>query len=63
MKKKRLEFVIVRSIIMLLLVFAILMIIIGYRRFTRYYTHEYTDSAYRTALTAAALIKVDNLFY
>lgn len=61
MKKKRLEYVIVRSIILLLLVFAVLMIIIGYRRFTRYYTHEYTDSAYRTALTAAALIKVDNL--
>ena len=61
MKKKRLEFVIVRSIIMLLLVFAILMIIVGYRRFTRYYTNEYNNSAYRTALTAAALIKVDNL--
>lgn len=61
MKKKRLEYVIVRSIILLLLVFAVLMIIIGYRRFTRYYTHEYNDSAYRTALTAAALIKVDHL--
>lgn len=60
-KNKRLEFVIIRSIILLLFVFAVLMIIVGYRRFTRYYTHEYTDSAYRTALTAAALIKVDNL--
>ena len=37
------------------------MVIVGYRRFTRYYTHEYNDSAYRTAKTAAALIKVDNI--
>ena len=60
-KNKSLEFVIVRSIVLLLLVFAILMVVVGYRRFTRYYTHEYNDSAYRTAKTAAALIKVDNI--
>ena len=60
-KNKSLEFVIVRSIVILLLSFAVLMVIVGYRRFTRYYTHEYNDSAYRTAKTAAALIKVDNL--
>ena len=60
-KNKSLEYVIVRSIVLLLLVFAVLMVIVGYRRFTRYYTHEYNDSAYRTAKTAAALIKVDNL--
>ena len=60
-KNKSLEYVIVRSIVILLLSFAVLMVIVGYRRFTRYYTHEYNDSAYRTAKTAAALIKVDNL--
>lgn len=37
------------------------MVVVGYMRFTRYYTHEYNDSAYRTAKTAAALIKVDNI--
>lgn len=60
-KNKSLEYVIVRSIVILLLSFAVLMVIVGYLRFTRYYTHEYNDSAYRTAKTAAALIKVDNL--
>jgi len=60
-KNKSLEYVIVRSIVILLLSFAVLMVIVGYRRFTRYYTHEYNDSAYRTAKTAAALIKVDNI--
>ena len=55
------EFVIVRSIVILLLVFSILMVVVGYMRFTSYYTHEYNDSAYRTAKTAAALIKVDNI--
>ena len=60
-KNKSLEYVIVRSIVILLLSFAVLMVIVGYLRFTRYYTHEYNDSAYRAAKTAAALIKVDNL--
>lgn len=60
-KNKSLEYVIVRSIVILLLSFTVLMVIVGYLRFTRYYTHEYNDSAYRTAKTAAALIKVDNL--
>ena len=56
-----LSFMIIGSVIILLVVFAAVIDIIGYRRFTRVYTNEYNDSAYRTALTAAAIIDADQI--
>ena len=56
-----LSFMIIGSVIILLVVFAAVIDIIGYRRFTRVYTNEYNDYAYRTALTAAAIIDADQI--
>lgn len=56
-----LSFMIIGSVIILLVVFAAVIDIIGYRRFTRVYTNEYNDSAYRTALTAAAIIDANQI--
>ncbi len=56
-----LSFMIIGSVIILLVVFAAVIDIIGYRRFTWVYTNEYNDYAYRTALTAAAIIDADQI--
>ena len=56
-----LSFMIIGSVIILLVVFAAVIDIIGYRRFTRVYTNEYNDYAYRTALTAAAIIDANQI--
>ena len=56
-----LSFMIIGSVIILLVVFAAVIDIIGYRRFTSVYTNEYNDYAYRTALTAAAIIDADQI--
>ncbi len=56
-----LTFMIIGSVIILLIIFAAVIDIIGYRRFTHVYTNEYNDYAYRTAITAAALIDADQI--
>lgn len=55
-----LSFVIIGSIIILLLVFSILIEAIGYIKFSNSMTREYNNFTYKTAQTAAAVIKPDN---
>ena len=58
---RQLEKVISGAVIFLLIMFSIIIEIIGYNRFTRTYTKEYNDSAYKTGLTAEAIINADNI--
>ncbi len=56
-----LTFNIVAAITVLLLVFCAVVSTIGYLKFTDSLTKEYTDSALRTADTAATLVKADKI--
>ena len=56
-----LTFNIVAAIAVLLLFFCAVVSTIGYYKFTDSLTKEYTDSAFRTADTAATLITTDNI--
>ena len=56
-----LTFNIIAATTALLFVFCMVVSTIGYIKFTDSLTKEYTDSAYRTADTAATLVSVDNL--
>ena len=51
----------ISSIVILLVVFSLVIVGTGYSLFTRYYSKEYSDSAYKVGLTAEALIKSDHL--
>lgn len=51
----------IASVIILLILFSTVVVGTGYSLFTRYYSREYSDSAYKVGLTAEALIKEDNL--
>ena len=55
-----LSFVIIGSIIILLLVFSVLIEAIGFIKFSNSMTREYNNFTYKTAQTAAAIIKPDN---
>jgi len=54
-------FRIASSITVLFIIFGILESIIGYMEFTRAFTREYNDTAFRTADTAAAMINGDRI--
>lgn len=56
-----LTFNIAAAIAVLLLVFCAVVSTIGYYKFTDSLTKEYTDSAYRTADTAATLVNADHI--
>lgn len=56
-----LTFNIISSTTLLLLIFCVVVSTIGYYKFTDSLTNEYTDSAYRTADTAATLVNADNI--
>ena len=56
-----LTFNVIASITLLLLIFCLVVSTIGYYKFTDSLTKEYTDSAFRTADTAATLVNVDNI--
>ena len=58
---RSLSFRIIGSTILLLWIFNCLASIIGYVQFTDSLTKQYNDSAYRTALTAAACVDGDNI--
>ena len=58
---RSLSFRIIGSTILLLWIFNCLACIIGYVQFTDSLTKQYNDSAYRTALTAAACVDGDNI--
>ena len=49
------------SLVLLLVLFSLVIVGTGYSLFTRYYSREYSESAYRVGLTAEALIKTDHL--
>ena len=49
------------SLVLLLFLFSLVIVGTGYSLFTRYYSREYSESAYRVGLTAEALIKTDHL--
>lgn len=51
----------IASIITILILFSVVVVGTGYSLFTRYYSSEYGDSAYKVGLTAKALIKEDHL--
>lgn len=51
----------IASIIIILILFSIFVEGTGYSLFTKYYSSEYSDSAYKVGLTAKALIKEDHL--
>lgn len=51
----------ISSIIIILILFSIFVEGTGYSLFTKYYSSEYSDSAYKVGLTAKALIKEDHL--
>ena len=51
----------IASIITILILFSVVVVGTGYYLFTRYYSSEYGDSAYKVGLTAKALIKEDHL--
>ena len=56
-----LSFVIIGSIIIVLLVFSVLIEAIGFIKFSNSITREYNNFTYKTAQTAAAIIKSNNL--
>ncbi len=56
-----LTFNIIAATAVLLLIFCVVVSTIGYLKFTDSLTSEYTDSAIRTADTAATLVKADNI--
>ena len=56
-----LTFNIITATTVLLFIFCMVVLTIGYAKFTDSLTNEYTDSAYRTADTAETLVKSDNL--
>lgn len=58
---RSLTFNIIAATTLLLFVFCMVVSTIGYIKFTDSLTKEYTDSAYRTADTAATLVNSDNL--
>ena len=58
---RSLSFRIIGSTILLLWIFNCLACIIGYVQFTDSLTRQYNDSAYRTALTAAACVDGDSI--
>jgi hypothetical protein len=51
----------IASIIIILILFSIFVEGTGYSLFTKYYSSEYSDSAYKVGLTAKALIKENHL--
>ena len=51
----------IASIITILILFSVVVVGTGYYLFTRYYSSEYSESAYKVGLTAKALIKEDHL--
>lgn len=51
----------IASIITILILFSVVVVGTGYYLFTRYYSSEYGESAYKVGLTAKALIKEDHL--
>ena len=60
-KTRKLESLIIKSIVALLILFSIVMIIIGYSRFTNTFTKEYNNFSQKIADTATAIINSDNL--
>ena len=56
-----LSFRIISTIVVVLLLFGALQCLTGYIQFTRSFTKEYNDSAFRTAETAAILVNGDNI--
>ena len=51
----------ITSIVLLLIIFSIVVETTGYRLFTKYYSNEYSDSAYKVGLTAKALINTNRV--
>ena len=58
---RSLTFNVIASITLLLFVFCMVVSTIGYFKFTDSLTREYTDSAQRTADTAATLVNADRI--
>ena len=56
-----LTFNVIGSIIVLLLVFQVIVLAIGYSQFTRSLTDEYNESAFRTATTASSLVHGEDI--
>ena len=62
-KNKKLETLIIKSTILLLFLFSVGVVIIGYNRFTNTFTKEYNGFSERIADTAATIINADKINY